>query len=71
MGEAWEPSNIAMLFGISEVSGHISAFTLMLQRIRQMRWVQLAQIKASGGRWNLRSLPEWSGNLFSHLQERT
>jgi len=32
-----------------------------------MRWVQLAQMRSSGGRWNLWSLPEWSGNLFSHL----
>jgi len=50
MGEAWEPSNIAMLFGISEVTGHISTFTLMLQRIKQMRCVQLAQIRSNGGR---------------------
>jgi hypothetical protein len=49
MGEAWEPSNMAMLFGIYEVTGHISTSTLMVQRIRQIRWVQLAQIRANGG----------------------
>jgi hypothetical protein len=33
MGEAWEPSNIAKIFGISEVNGHKSTFILIIQRL--------------------------------------
>lgn len=36
MGEAWEPSNIAKIFGISEVNGHKSTFILIIQRLG--RW---------------------------------
>jgi len=39
---------MAMLFGIYEVTGHISTSTLMLQRIRQMR---LGSTCSDQGQW--------------------